>query len=102
MKLLKELVQLAEASTQYPNLWVVFYRVKTNPRNAGSYLVNAPSKPEAAQIVKRIPPDDVYYRLRTATVEQAAMEYGQYEDDFLEDLEIPQRPGDWTHIESGT
>lgn len=99
MKLLRELL---EAATQYPNLWVVFYRVKTNPRNTGSYLVNAPSKSAANAIVKAIPPDNVYYGMRAVTVEEAAGDYSMYEEDFLGDLEIPREAGEWTHIESGT
>lgn len=86
-------------ATSLDNLFVVFYSV-SNSRCTGSYLVKAQNKRAAHIIVRRIDKD--YVRLKAMSPAEAAAEYSQGLDDFLENLEIPKEFGDYTHIESGT
>lgn len=82
-------------------LWIVmyFYRTDQGRPASGSYLVNAPSKKSAIQIIQNM--NLGYSRMKAITVSQAADEYSMEIDDFLDGLRVPT-PGQAEHIESGT
>jgi hypothetical protein len=88
-----------EATRPEATLWVVFYRV-VGSRCNGSYLVKAPSRVEAKEVLRRKLGCDFVVD-RAVTLKEGAGQYSTTEEELIEGVRIPKK-GQVSYIESGT